>query len=197
MEILKEDSPGVIEKCVKILTEGGVLLVPTETVYGLVCDYENMAAREKIYALKQREKSKLLGAFLPDMAAVPPQCKLSRKAILLMEKFMPGALTLVIPDGEGGTFGFRMPDHLFMQKLLQAYGKALAQTSANLSGTPPALSVKEALATLDGEVSLVIDGGSIPPESRSSTVVYVDGEEMKIFREGAIREENIRSAVEK
>ena len=104
---------------------------------------------------------------------------------------MPGALTLVIPDGAGGTFGFRMPDHPFMQKLLQTYGKTLAQTSANLSGTPPALSVKEALSTLDGEVSLVIDGGSISPESQSSTVVYVNGEEMKIFREGAIAAEKI------
>ena len=191
MLVLKENTPLVIEKCVEELAGGGVLLVPTETVYGLVCDYENLSAREKIYALKQREKSKLLGTFLPDMAAVPSQCKLSKKAILLMEKFMPGALTLVIPDGEGGTFGFRMPDHPFMQKLLQAYGKALAQTSANLSGTPAALSVKEALASLDGEVSLVIDGGNISKESLSSTVVYVEGDELKILREGALKKDCI------
>ncbi len=197
MEVLKEGTCGIIEKCVEILGAGGVLLVPTETVYGLVCDYENMAAREKIYALKKREKSKLLGAFLPDMAAVPSHCKLSGKALLLMEHFMPGALTLVIPDGEGGTFGFRMPDHPFMQKLLQAYGKALAQTSANLSGTPPALSVKEALATLDGEASLVIDGGAIPAESCSSTVVYVDGDEIKFLREGAIKKEVIEEKIQK
>lgn len=197
MRILKEDSPCVMEECVKTLAGGGVLLVPTETVYGLICDYENMQAREKIYALKQREKSKLLGAFLPDMAAVPSKCKLSGKAIKLMEKFMPGALTLVIPDGEGGTFGFRMPDHPFMQNLLQVYGKALAQTSANLSGTPPSLSVSEALATLDGETSLVIDGGSISLESCSSTVVYVDDEEIKILREGAIKKETLLAVLER
>ena len=78
-----------------------------------------------------------------------------------------------------------------MQKLLQAYGKALAQTSANLSGTPPALSVRDALATLDGEPSLTVDGGSIPKGSCSSTVVYIDGDRLEFLREGAIKKEEI------
>lgn len=193
MIILKESDHNAVEECVKALASGEVLLVPTETVYGLICDYENKEAREKIYQLKKREKSKLLGAFLPDMASLPEKCVLPEKARLLAEKFMPGALTLIVPDGEGGTFGFRMPKHFFMQKVLSAYGKTLAQTSANLSGTPAALSVEEALMTLEGEPFLCIDGGKISSESLSSTVVYTDEKEIKLLREGSIKEEEIFS----
>ncbi|MBO4305345.1 MAG: L-threonylcarbamoyladenylate synthase [Lentisphaeria bacterium] len=197
MLLLEEHDPFAVEKCVEALKgRGNVLLLPTETVYGLVCDYEDTAAREAIYRLKRRDKSKLLGAFLPDLAHLPSRCLLSKKASLLAEKFMPGPFTLVLPDGTGGTFGFRIPDHPLLSKILVSSGKILAQTSANLSGTPPALSPREALSALEGEVSLAVDGGRIPADSLSSTVVFVEGDFMKILREGAVPRQAIEDALQ-
>lgn len=196
MLLLEEHDPFVVEKCVEALKgRGNVLLLPTETVYGLVCDYEDVAAREAIYEMKKRDKSKLLGAFLPDLALLPSTCRLSEKASLLAEKFMPGPFTLVLPDGTGGTFGFRIPDHPLLAKILSSSGKILAQTSANLSGTPPALSPEDALSTLEKEPFLAVDGGRIPADSLSSTVVFAEGDFIKILREGAIPRQEIEDAL--
>lgn len=173
-----------------------VLLVPTETVYGLICDASSDSAKERIYQLKHRPANKLLAIFLPDLDSagnfavqIPPL------AAAFAEKFCPGPLTLVIPDGKGGTFGFRIPDHPFVLALLRAYGKALASTSANLSGTPAALSTAEALATIDGEPDLTVDGGVIPANSLASTVVQIlDDHTWKILRQGPVTEAQLQEA---
>lgn len=187
------DGPGAALEILKQV--GSVLLVPTETVYGLVCDWDDALARRKIYELKQRSEKKLLAAFVGDLKALPQEIlPLPENAVKIAKAFCPGPVTLVVPDRRGGTFGFRIPDHPFILDLLRSYGKALASTSANLSGQKAALSVEEAIAGLDGEVDLIVDGGALPSDSLASTVIMVNEDSSwRILREGPVSQEEIRA----
>lgn len=171
-----------------------VLLVPTETVYGLVCDWNSAGGRDRIYQMKQRPENKLLAAFLPDIDAVYDFVPtLSETAEKIARAFMPGPITLVVPDGQGGTFGFRIPDHPMLLPLLREYGKPLASTSANRSGEPSTLNVEDALRGLVGQPDYVLDAGAIPAGSCASTVIAVNETgEWKILREGPVSAEEIR-----
>jgi len=178
--------------------KGGVILVPTETVYGLICAFDDAKARGRIYSLKHRPAEKHLAAFLPDISFAerfaPP---LSGAALRIARRFMPGPVTLVVPDGKGSTFGFRIPDHPFILSLLKRVRIPLASTSANLSGQPPALDVPGALASLDGEPDLAVDGGAIPSGSPASTVILAEpGGQWRILRQGPVTESMIRSVLE-
>ena len=189
----------VLEEALKTLSrQGSVLLVPTETVYGLVCDWSDSRARDRIYAMKHRSENKPLAAFLPsvDSAEEISGCPLPFAARRLAEVLMPGPLTLIVPDQNGSTFGFRIPDHPFILSLLKLYGRALASTSANRSGQPPALEVGYALETLAEQPDFTVDGGALPKDSIASTVVLVDADNSyKILREGLITQSMIESAL--
>ena len=178
--------------------KGAVLIVPTETVYGLICAWEDEEARKKIYDLKHRSPTKLFAAFVPDVSTAEQLCgrELPTAAKRLAEKFMPGAITLIVPDKNGATFGFRIPDHPFISDLLKHYQGALASTSANLSGEPPALDLPTALKTIDGSPAGAVDGGALPPDSIPSTIIQVTAEnQIKIIRTGLISEQKIRSVL--
>ncbi|MBR2426789.1 MAG: L-threonylcarbamoyladenylate synthase [Lentisphaeria bacterium] len=175
-----------------------VLLVPTETVYGLVCDWYSTSGRERIYQMKHRDPNKLLAAFLPSLdfvyEFVPTLPETARK---IAHAFMPGPITLVVPDGKGGTFGFRIPDHPLLLQLLREYGKVLASTSANRSGEPSTLNVSDALCSLGEKPDYILDSGAISADSKASTVILVDGDDnWKILREGPVSAEAIRQSLE-
>jgi len=183
----------VVAKCVEALrTPGGVVLLPTETVYGLVCRWCDAAARERIYALKRRDKSKLLSMFAPDMeAARAAGAVITPLARELFRKFTPGGVTIICPAADGGTVGVRVPDHPLVLKILAALGEPLASTSANLSGTPAATSAGMGLATLDGEPTLAVSGEALPENALASTVVDATGARPLILREGAVKKAEI------
>ncbi|MBR7105000.1 MAG: threonylcarbamoyl-AMP synthase [Lentisphaeria bacterium] len=166
---------------------GAVILVPTETVYGLAARISDPAAREKIIFLKHRDPAKHLGWFVPDLAAAEKYgLQLSDAARRLAERFMPGPLTLIVNRADGSTVGFRIPDHPLLLKLLRELGEPLLQTSANRSGFPNALSCAEASAMLCGEPDAVVDGGDILPGALASTIVDCTGETPRIIRQGAL-----------
>ena len=176
--------------------DDGVLLVPTETVYGLVCDASHEAARAKIYEMKRRPASKLLTLFFASRqaaeAAFPAMPETAKR---FAAAFCPGPVTLIVPDGDAFT-GFRIPDHPALLNLLKAYGRPLASTSANLSGQPPAHTVDEALASLAFPPDGVLDGGAIPPESAASTVIKVERDgAWSILRPGPVTEDMLRAAL--
>ena len=166
---------------------GAVVLVPTETVYGLVCRAADEAAVEKIYALKHRSGSKLLAWFVADFHVLAQYgVKLSPLAEKLAERYCPGAITIICAKCGGGTVGFRIPDHELVLDILREIGEPLSSTSANRSGLPNALSAREALEMLDGDVDFAIDGGDIPLGRLASTVVDATGDKGKILRQGGL-----------
>lgn len=179
----------------KLQEPGSVLLVPTETVYGLVCNWQDDLARERIYQLKARDAKKPLAMFAAsaDMAE-KFGVKLNDDARKLLAHFAPGPITVIAPGNEKyPTVGVRIPDHPFVLELLQKSGMALASTSANASGMPNVLNVADALEQLDGVVDLVIDGGSLPDDAAASTVVTVCEKPCRILRQGPISESAIKN----
>ena len=167
---------------------GAVILVPTETVYGLVCRAADAAAVRRIYELKDRDFSKPLGWFVADWRTLADSgVRLEGLPAELAAKYCPGPITIIAPKTDGGTIGFRVPDHPFILELLRRIGRPLAQTSANHSGHPNALTVEQALAELSGELPLAIDGGPIPPDALASTVVDATSSAPRVLRQGALR----------
>ena len=164
---------------------GAVLLVPTETVYGLLCRADDSAAVEKIYRMKHRDAAKRLGCFVAGLSDLKDLCP-DRRVEAIAGKYCPGPLTIIARRKNGDTIGFRIPDHPFLQALLRETGMVLAQTSANRSGRPNVRTADEALAELAEEPDIVIDGGAIPEGAQASTVLDATGEELRIVRQGKL-----------
>lgn len=180
-----------------LVKPGSVALVPTETVYGLVCRWDDRAAIEKIYDLKQRSETKPLALFVASSDQLDPaEVILTPTALRLTEAFCPGPITLIVANREGKTTGFRIPDHPLIHQLLRQTGFPLASTSANRSGRPNALNIEQALAELNGEPDVVIDAGPLPADARASTVIDVSGPDWKILREGPITAADITAALQ-
>ena len=179
---------GIAEITAALRCEGGVAVVPTETVYGLVGRVSDPFVREKIYQLKHRDPAKHLGWFVPDLSQLEKSgIHLTGAAARLAEKFMPGPLTLIVKKDDGSTVGFRIPDHPQLLALLREVGEPLYQTSANRSGLPNALSCQEALDMLCGTPDAAADGGNIPSDALASTIVDCTGDFPKVIRQGSLQ----------
>ena len=177
------------------LKRGELVIVPTETVYGLAADDCNPLALEKLFAAKGRSKDKPITLLAARIAELEQRgARLPLTARRLADKFWPGPLTLVL-ESPAGWLGFRIPDHPVMLAVLRAWGGVLAVTSANRSGESPATTAAAALTALEPFVALALDAGpsagGVP-----STVVKVDGDRVKILRAGSIAEVDIKRAVQ-
>ncbi|MFO7937296.1 MAG: L-threonylcarbamoyladenylate synthase [Kiritimatiellia bacterium] len=180
-----------IKSAADILCAGGVVVIPTDTVYGIAARPDCTAAVERIHTIKGRRSGKPVALLAADRESVIEFCgETSETALKLMDAFWPGALTLVLPCAEGFE-GFRVPDHKQTRKLIKACGGTLRVTSANLSGSMPALSAVEALKDVGLKADLVVDDG-VSPGGVASTVVKIEADgAMTVLREGAISTEDI------
>jgi L-threonylcarbamoyladenylate synthase len=195
---LKENAPRKLAKeCVALLKkEGSVLLLPTETVYGLMCAYGDASAQKRIIEMKRREASKHFQILVSSLESLDGVAQIDDSAKRLVDTFCPGPLTIVVKSTGGlSTVGFRIPACKFMLELLKAFGRPLVATSANLSGNPPASTLDDALKDLASEPDLAVDAGEIEKGGTASTVVDLTGEKPRILRNGSIREAEILKAL--
>jgi len=186
-------TPDNLAAATNILLAGGVAIIPTDTVYGIAAHPGSDSAVARICTIKGRPTSKPITLLAADQESVMQFCEnVSAKAQRLMDAFWPGVLTLVLPchnDFEG----FRVPDHDKTRELIRTCGGTLRVTSANLSGSMPAISAVEALKDVGLTADLVIDGG-ISPGGIASTVVKVESDgTLTILRKGAITAKQIHS----
>ncbi len=196
--------PEIIRRACMLLEMGELVGVPTETVYGIACDPAHL---EKIYAAKERDRGKpvaRLAASLEQVEALG--AKFGKHGRALAEKYWPGPLTLVLETPEGAT-GFRVPDHEVPLALARAFGKPIAQTSANKSGDQDAANAQEAFQCFQGlenPVALYLESFQTLEKSdekvpmfgkKPSTVVQCLENEIKILREGAVSKEEIEEVV--
>ena len=190
-------SSAVLE-CAGVLRQrGAVAALPTETVYGLVCRWDDPEGVAEIYQLKQRDGRKPLSMFALDVESAHRYgAEINDKAERLFRAFTPGRITIITGLVGGGTLGIRIPDHEFVLALLRELGEPLASTSANLSGMPAALNCADALSGLNGTPAIAVDGGALPSGSLASTVVDVSGSEVRILREGPLSAASIFSVLE-
>jgi len=181
------------QRAVEIWKRGGLVVMPTDTVYGLAADPDQAAAVAKLWAVKGRDPEKKIALLAADVAAVRrAAARFDTLALRLAEAFWPGPLTLVLPT-PGGAEGFRVPDDPVALDLLRAAGGLLRVTSVNRSGAAPARTAEDALLALGNVVDLIIDAGpargGVP-----STVVVIEGDGLRIAREGALGSDAIRNA---
>jgi len=180
-----------------VLRAGGVIVAPTETVYGLMTLWDNAAGRERILRLKQRPAEKHLQMLAATVeVAVAHGLEANPRLRCLAAAFWPGPLTVVTAGRAGETIGLRVPGHVFLQRLLTELGAPLAATSANRSGEPAACVAAAAVAGLAGLPDLLIDGGEIAGGGEASTVVSIVDSPCRILRPGPVSERALRRVLE-
>lgn len=186
MRIVGCDTIG-LDAAVETLLEGGVVVIPTDTVYGLAAHPDFPDAVERLYTIKGRSEKKPIAFLASSVEAVERRgFNLSGRAEELAKRHWPGALTLVVSNAETME-GFRVPDFEWTRKLIDRCGGALKVTSANLSGSQAAVEAAEALKSVGLSADLVVDGG-VSPGGVASTVVAVNvSGDIKILRQGAVR----------
>lgn len=178
------------------LSEGGLVVLPTDTVYGLAASLEHPRAIAAIYAAKGRPGEMplpVLVASPEDAEALVPGALEAHDALL--RRWWPGALTVIVATspripaavtGGGDTVGLRQPDSAIAREILRACGGALAVTSANISGEPPARVVADLPEELLRHVALVVDAGRCPG-GIASTVLDLSTAPPRVLREGPVR----------
>ncbi len=185
-----------VEKAAETLRAGGVILYPTDTLYGLGADAFSDEAVATVYAIKGRDEKKPIHCVITDLAMAERYAEVNLFARKLAEEFLPGPLTLILKKKEGveggvatrmSTIGFRIPRNDFCIALAREYGRPYTTTSANRAGRDPERSIDRIREQLgdSSQINLAIDAGELPT-SIPSTVVDVSGEEPVIVREGSI-----------
>ena len=200
---LSEDRDAALDAAAAEIRAGGIIVFPTDTVYGVGGDAFNQFATERVFEAKRRPRAMPL----PVLVAWPRQAwalcsDVPRAAADLAAAFWPGGLTLILPAADGlsldlgetnGKIAVRMPAHDDLIELIASVGP-LAATSANISGSPTHSTVEEILASLGDGVGLYLDGGPAKADV-PSTIVDCARLRPKVVREGAIPKKEIQRAL--
>lgn len=203
MVLLRLEEPRALEQAIAVLQRGGVVAYPTDTVYGIGASLNYPGALSRIYEIKGRKADAPLPVLLAssgDLAKV--STGIDPRLLALASRFWPGPLTVAVPAkaslppqviAADGTVGVRVPAHSVALTLAQRVGGAIATTSANLSGQPPATRAAEIGQLLRNRLDLILDSG-ISRNGRASTVIRLEGDTIHIIREGAIPAGTIQAA---
>ena len=191
---------GEIDLALRLLQDGGVVAIPTDTLYGLAADALNPVAIEKVFAIKERPE----GLALPVLLADPEQLHQVADVVpdqlrAVAEAFWPGAMTLIIkrkrslpPRLTAGnpTVAVRVPDHPVPRELARGLGRPITGTSANISGAADPKTLGELRKQVGDRVDLLVASGPVPAGS-ASTIVDLSGDGPRLIREGAVPFEKI------
>jgi L-threonylcarbamoyladenylate synthase len=201
---LPADHPDAPARAAAVIRAGGLIVLPTDTVYGVAADLWQPDAVAALYAAKRRPPDRAIPILLSVGDEIDQVAeRVPEAARRLAAAFWPGPLTVVVPKrptvpdivSSLPTVGVRVPDHDAARAAIRACGGALAVTSANLSDQPSALTAEEAASALGAAVGLVLDGGPAPGGT-PSTVVDATGDTLTILRPGPIDEAALRAVVE-
>ena len=206
----EEDSRDVVHRAVQSLAEGGLVVFPTETVYGLAASARNEAAVSRLAEVKGRDASKPMALAIRGVEdAIDYVPAISPAAQRVARRCWPGPVTLVLEDSSdesllrqlpksvlqrvvpNGSVGLRVPAHPLILDVLKLMAGPLVLTSANLSGEPDPTSAEQAIASMNNHVDLVLNDGP-SHYGQPSSVVCVKGRDLTMLREGAVNETTIR-----
>lgn len=183
----------VIKKAVGIIKNGGLVVIPTDTVYGLLADARNKKAVEKIFKIKKRSKMKPIAIFVKDIKTAKKYAFIDRKQEEFLKKNWPGKITVILKSknnlsegvmAKNKTIGIRIPDCKLVNLLLEKMNFPLAQTSANISGGEATTKIREVLEQFAGKritPDLIIDAGDLS-NNRPSKIVDLTQEKPLIIR---------------
>lgn len=190
----------------KMIKEGGIVIFPTETVYGIGTNGLNEKAVKQLYEVKQRPLNKPISLLVNSIEMIEQVAKdITDIEYELIKEFFPGPLTIILKKKDivpniltanQDTVGIRMPANKIVIKLIEYAGIPIATPSANISGRPSGTNIKDIMEDFDGKVDYFVDGG--PSKiGRASTIVKIEKGIPKILRKGAISEEQIRQILMK
>ena len=175
-----------------------VVAFPTETVFGVGVKFNDVVALDALMEAKNRDYSKAVTLMVYDISDIEKYAYVNDNARKIIDNFMPGMITLVMKKKESvdpvmtngkDTIGIRIPDSKYVLELLKRAGPMLV-TSANLSNHINTTTTSQVLEQLDGRIELVVDGKTL--DNVASSVIDVTSEDIKVLREGKIKEEDIR-----
>ncbi len=205
-QILPANEKEALKIATRLLREGEVVVFPTDTVYGIGGDAFQRIAVRQIYEVKQRPPDKALPVFIAevsDLNLVANVRRISDEIWLFLERFWPGALTVVLPKAPPifeevtagtDTIAVRIPDHSVCLDLVRMVGRPLAVTSANVSGQPTPQRAHEVARQFNWQLPIVLDGGLSPGEI-PSTIVDFTTSQPRILRQGVLPFEMLREAL--
>jgi L-threonylcarbamoyladenylate synthase len=183
-----------IRRAAEFMRAGELVIVPTETVYGVAARADSAEALARLYAAKGRDEAKRVAFFAANLDAIRAAgVRVETVAERLAAAFWPGPLTLVLQNSVGDWDGFRVPNHVVALAWVRELNFLPAVTSANRSGAPPALTAQAAWAALEPHVALALDAGPAAG-GMASTVVKISGDIVEILRAGPIGREALAQA---
>ncbi len=202
---LPASDPGAIATAAAMLREGGLVAIPTDTLYGLAASVFCPDAVERVFTAKERQPEARVPVLIATAADLPVLTQsVPRDAWRLINRFWPGALTLVFPARRslpneltrgGQTVAVRVPAARTALRLLEALGEPVVGTSANISGMPPATTAEEVAAQLGGRIEAVLEDDASVAGGLPSTIVDMTGEAPLILRAGAVPADAVREAM--
>jgi len=187
MEVIKK-SQKVLDKMVEVLNNGGVVVCPTDTVYGFLADAENKKAVEKIFKIKKRPRSKPLPIFIRDLKMAEELAEIDDNKKKTFKKYWPGKYTFILKKTgiklygvEKNTIALRIPKYKFLNDLLKKINKPLVQTSVNISGQPTLTKISDTIKQFNKSDILLIDAGNLP-KSKPSKIIDLTKNKIKTLR---------------
>lgn len=203
MEIIRIEGDPVpaARRAAEVLAKGGIVIYPTDTLYGIAVDALNRRAIERLRFLKGRERRKPISIVVRDVKSLSDHAQVSEEARQLAEQHLPGPLTLVLPAEPhipeeltlNGQIGVRIPRDSFVEALAYRFRNPFTATSANPAGIPTPGKLDEVLVQFRDkliEIDLVIDDGDRPGGVPSTVVAYQEGT-LRVLREGALTREDL------
>ena len=175
-----------IKEAVTILKEGGIVIFPTDTVYGIGCCFDNQRAVGRIYQIKNTPKTQPFPVLVSTTDQLRQYAQVTKQAENLIKKYWPGALTIVLRSKKSkGKIGFRMPDSALIKSIIDGVGEPIIGTSANSHGSAAPKSYEELDSDFMKLADFVVKG--VCEGKIASTVVDVTIDPPKILRQGAIK----------
>jgi len=185
------DHDTAFEAALAAITAGGIVLYPTDTLYGIGCDATNAGAVKKLRALKRRGSEKPMSILVSDFIMLSRFCKLTHEQEKILHELLPGPYTFILPlkghlpVSDELEVGVRVPEHAFMRAVAKSTGVPIVTTSANLSGEKDADELSGVAREIMEGCDLAIDGGKCK-YAQGSTII--DLVRMKVLRKGAVRD---------
>lgn len=184
-----------LENVINVIDNGGIVIFPTDTVYGVAANSLNEEAIKKLFEIKGRNDNKPICVLTSSVDKINKVAYVKEEEQKIVDKYMPGALTIILDKKEEvsdtltsnlKTIGVRIPNNEIALKILDKLDYPLATTSANISGSQAAVKIEELIDVFDSKVDIIIDGG-VTDLKVSSTIVKLEDHEIKILREGSIK----------
>ncbi|MCU0651519.1 MAG: L-threonylcarbamoyladenylate synthase [Candidatus Omnitrophica bacterium] len=186
---------GYLQEAAKVIKNGGLVIIPTETVYGIAADMLNPETISRLYEIKGRPKDKPFSLHIDSKEKIKNFAKdIPVTAWKLIDRFWPGPLTIILESKNNSTIGMRMPDDEIALQVIALSGVPVVCPSANLSGRPAPINFEQAIKDLKDKVDFAIDAGDVSL-GKESSIVDLTRDPLKILRIGAITKETIEQVV--